>query len=219
VATEIELQDVEAKSEVKSRKGTPTWEIARLFPLQGRWSEADYLALDTNHLIELSDGCLEFLPMPTFFHQDLVAFVYRQVWEIVQKQNLGRVNFAPLRVRTGKATYREPDVVFVKPERVKDAHTPPDGADLVVEVVSPGEESRERDLEIKREEYARAGISEYWIIDPEKETVIVLALDGETYRVHGEFKKGQTADSVLVPGFALDVTALFSVGQSGGNAS
>lgn len=215
MTTEIELQDFK----VKSRKGTPTWEIAHLFPDQGNWSEADYLALQTNLLIELSDGCLEFLPMPTFYHQDLVAFVYLQLREIALKHNLGRVNFAPLRIRTGKNTYREPDVVFVKPERVKNAHSAPDGADLVVEVVSPGEESRERDLETKRDEYARAGIGEYWIVDPETQTVTVLALDGETYREHGVFTKGQSANSVLLSGFALDVTALFSVGQSGEKTS
>jgi Uma2 family endonuclease len=120
-----------------------------------------------------------------------------------------------LRVRTVKDTIREPDVVYLKPERIKDLHKPPVGADLVVEVVSPGVESRERDLATKRKEYARAGISEYWIIDPEKEIVTVLALKGKTYRVHGEFGKGQSADSVLLSGFALDVSALFSVGQSG----
>jgi Uma2 family endonuclease len=217
VTTETESLQTETLEapKVKSQKGTPTWEIACLYPKQGAWTEADYLSLQTNHPIELSEGCLEFLPMPTFYHQDLVAFVYQQLWAFVVKHNLGRVNFAPLRVRTGKGTYREPDVVFVKPERVKSVHSAPDGADLVVEVVSPGEESRDRDLEIKRKEYALCGISEYWIVDPEKGTVTVLALDGETYRVHGAFTKGQSADSVLLKGFALDVTALFSVGQQG----
>jgi Uma2 family endonuclease len=217
VTTETEqLQTVT----VKSRKGTPTWEIAYLFPDQGHWSEARYLALQTNQLIEFRDGCLEFLPMPTLYHQMLVVFVYGQLrqWLIGQKIE-GRVLPAPLRVRTVEDTIREPDVVFLKPERIENLHKPPQGADLVVEVVSPGEESRERDLETKREEYARARISEYWIVDPEQESVTVLALEDETYRVHGVFKKGQTADSVLLKGFALDVTALYSVGQSGENAS
>ncbi len=212
MTTEIELQD----TTVKSRKGTPTWEIAHLYPPQGGWSEAEYLALQTNQLIELCDGCLEFLPMPTIYHQMLVMFVCERLRQWLLDQELeGTVLPAPLRVRTVKDTIREPDVVFLKPERIKNIHKPPDGADLVVEVVSPGVESRERDLATKRKEYARAGIGEYWIIDPEQETVTVLALDGETYREHGAFRKGQTADWVLIPGFALDVSALFSVGQSG----
>ena len=44
-----------------------TWEIARLFPAQGDWSEEDYFELDNNHRVEYSDGFLEFLPMPTIF--------------------------------------------------------------------------------------------------------------------------------------------------------
>jgi hypothetical protein len=53
------------RERVTERTGEPTWEIAHLFPIQGDWTEAEYLALDTNHLIEFSDGHLEFLPMPT----------------------------------------------------------------------------------------------------------------------------------------------------------
>ena len=200
--------------EVRSETGTPTWEIALLFPDQGTWTEGEYLALDTNQLIEFCDGHLEFLPMPDMFHQDLVAFVYKPLLSLVEQQNLGRVYFAPLRIRTIPRKIREPDVVYVKPERIIDRHTPPNGADLVIEVVSPGEESRTRDLETKRDEYARAGISEYWIIDPEIETVLVLALEGGSYREHGKFTKGQSATSVLLPGFALDVTALFAAGQA-----
>ena len=214
MSTDIETQAPEIP-EVRSRKGTPTWEIAFLFPDQGTWSEQEYLALDTNHLIEYCDGHLEFLPMTDMFHQDLVAFVYKLLTLFVEGQNLGRVYFAPLRIRTIPRKIREPDVVFVRPERIKDRRTPPNGADLVVEIVSPGEDARKRDLETKRDEYARAGISEYWIVDPEKETVKVLTLEGESYREHGQFQQGQTADSVLLEGFQLDVSALFAAGQAG----
>jgi Uma2 family endonuclease len=217
VTTETEQLQAPA---VKSRKGTPTWEIARIFPPQGAWSEAEYLALQTNQLIELRDGCLEFLPMPSLYHQRLLMFILDQLRQYIAQHKIeGEVLPAPLRIRTVEETIREPDVVYLKPARIKNIHKPPDGADLVVEVVSPGAEARERDLETKREEYAKAGISEYWIVDPETETVTVLALDGESYRVQGEFPKGRTADSVLIAGFALDVTALFSVGQSGERTS
>jgi hypothetical protein len=46
-------------------KGDPAWPVALLFPLQGDWTEEDYLALDTNRMVEFVDGCLEILPMPT----------------------------------------------------------------------------------------------------------------------------------------------------------
>jgi hypothetical protein len=53
----------------------PAWDVARLFPDQGRWSEDDYLALDTNRPVEFSDGYVEFLPMPTLSHQLMALFL------------------------------------------------------------------------------------------------------------------------------------------------
>src|SRR5216684_646925 len=72
---------------------------------------------------------------------------------------------------------------------------------------------RERDLVTKREEYARAGIGEYWIIDPEQQTITVLGLDGEQYRLHGEFALGQRAASAVLPGFEVDVATVFAAGE------
>ena len=82
-----------------------------------------------------------------------------------------------------------------------------------MEVVSEGAENRKRDLETKRQEYAEAGISEYWIVDPQEQRITVLTLDGQTYRVHGEFVPGMQATSVLLPGFSVDVESVFAVAK------
>ena len=58
------------------RRGDPAWDIALLFPTQGEWSEDEYLALDTNHLVEFSDGFIEVLPMPNILHQLLVKYLH-----------------------------------------------------------------------------------------------------------------------------------------------
>jgi len=198
-----------------SRRGQPAWEVAYLFPTQGNWTEAEYLALDTNHLVELSEGFLEVLPMPTIFHQLIVEFLHTSLKAFVKAHFSGTVLFAPLPVRLWAEKLREPDVVYLRPGRFRDVHGQPDGADLVMEVVSVGTENRERDLELKRWEYARAGINEYWIVDPQEQRIIVLTLDGRTYREHGVFGPGQTATSVLLPGFALAVAAVFAAEQAG----
>jgi len=82
-----------------------------------------------------------------------------------------------------------------------------------MEVVSPGQENRERDLRTKRREYARAKIGEYWIVDPEEKCIIVLTLVGKTYKVHGKFGPGETAVSKLLPGFAVRVEDVFAAGE------
>ncbi len=197
-----------------SRPGEPTWEVAELFPCQGSWTEADYLALDTNHMVELSDGVVEFLPMPTILHQLIVGYLHTLLKAFVASRGAGFVLFAPLPVRLGPGKFREPDVVYCRPERIPKLTGQPEGADLVMEVVSEGSAQRERDIEIKRNEYATAGISEYWIVDPEEQRVTVLALEGTVYRTHGVFGPSGQATSVLLPGFTVDVGAVFALAES-----
>lgn len=194
------------------------WEVATLFPPQGHWSEGAYLDLtdDTNRRIELVDGRLEFLPMPTELHQALVAFLYHALLTFVTKQDLGIVPYAPLRVRvpSGKK-YREPDVMFLRKENFHlRSNRIWQGANLLMEVVSGDPKDRKRDYEDKIADYAATGVAEYWIVDPERRTVTVHRLDGERYAVHGEFQNGQKATSVLLPGFAIDVTELFHVADT-----
>ncbi len=188
----------------------PTWEVARLFPDQGHWSEQDYLALSTNRLVEYSDGLVEFLPMPTVLHQRIVAILYGALFSFVTAGRIGEVLFAPLRVQLWPGKFREPDLVFMRTENA--TRIRPDfwsGADLVMEVVS--DDDRRRDLEIKRAEYAKAGIPEYWIVDPQLGRITVLATEDSTYVVSGEYSRGDVAQSRLLPGFSIEVDRVFAV--------
>ncbi|MGH7215133.1 MAG: Uma2 family endonuclease [Tepidisphaeraceae bacterium] len=190
----------------------PAWDIARLFPDQGYWDESDYLSLNTNHLVEFTDGYVQVLPMPKTSHQLIVQYLSNLLLAFVTTGKLGTVLFAPLRVRLRKRKYREPDVVFMLSEhagRIGEDYW--DRADLVMEVVSDDAESRERDLKEKRNDYAAAGIPEYWIVDPQERRMTVLKLAGKTYAVHGEFGAGERATSVLLKGFEADVKAVFAV--------
>src|SRR5262249_17365979 len=69
------------------------WEVATLFPVQGRWSEAEYFDLtDTSkRRIEFADGRLEFLPMPTVVHESLVRFLFLALFRFVELRQLGEV--------------------------------------------------------------------------------------------------------------------------------
>ena len=186
-----------------------TWEIAQLFPAQGHWSEEEYLALDTNHLIEFSHGQLEVLPMPTQSHQLLVIALLELLRNFVRTRKLGTVLLAPMRVQLWPGKYREPDILFMRTEhddRRSDSFW--EGADLVMEVVSP--DDPQRDTVTKRREYAQAGIPEYWIVDPADVSISVLTLRGIEYTLHAEFVAGETATSVLLDRFEVEVAAVFS---------
>lgn len=198
----------------RAKAGEPVWELARLFPSQGSWSEEAYLALDTGRLIEYSEGFLEFPPMPTMAHQDILIFLFELLKAYVLKHQLGKVYVAPLPVRLRAGRYREPDVFFVSTQRVHEAEGKyPSGADLVMEIVSGSPSDRERDLVQKRHDYAQAGIPEYWIVDPDEGAITVLWLEGEAYVEHGRFAGGETATSRLLPGFAVAVAAVWAAAQ------
>jgi Uma2 family endonuclease len=206
---------------IASRHGEPTWEVAQLYPRQADWTEADYLELDAagGRLVELSDGVVEFRPMPGFVHQFLFEFLFDALRAYLKTAAIpGRVLSAPFPVKLRPGKFREPDIVHLRPERIVDLRRQPEGADLVLEIVSGSAKDRERDFEKKRAEYAQAGIPEYWIVDPETRSIHVLTLDGVepggAYRVHGVFKPGETATSLLLPGFAVPVTDCFAAGES-----
>lgn len=78
--------------------------------------------------------------------------------------------------------------------------------DLVVEVVSP--RSEQRDYGIKREEYLRAGVRLYWIVDPQDRTVTVLVRRTDTWESR-VLKDDAALEMALLPGFRLPLTALF----------
>lgn len=75
------------------------------------------------------------------------------------------------------------------------------------------EDDPDRDLVMKRKEYAQAGIPEYWIVDPRDRSINVLTLDEDsrTYLDSGRFAEGQIAQSKLLEGFAVSVTETFAV--------
>jgi Uma2 family endonuclease len=184
--------------------GEPAWRVALLFPPQGSWSEADYLQLDSGRLVEFSEGCIEVHDMPTKAHQRIVRFLFQVLHVFVSGGSLGEVFFAPLPVRLWNEKFREPDIAFVAKGR-GDYRGYPDGADLVVEVASDDEASRRRDFDAKRDEYCRAQIPEYWIVDPRQGAIIVLYLADATYREHGVFRRGESASSRVLKGFSVTV--------------
>jgi Uma2 family endonuclease len=197
----------------RPKVGQPTWEVARLYPAQGDWSVAQYLDLDTNHLVEFNDGVLEFLPMPTEFHQYLVYLLSTALGRFVTARALGMVLYAPMKVRIDPKKYREPDILFMLSENARRRHNQYwDGADLVMEVVSP--DDPRRDFEEKRADYASAGVSEDWIIDPETRTITVLTLKGERYVERGVYREGRRATSSLLKGFGVDIAKLFKTADA-----
>jgi len=200
-----------------SRRGDPAWALATLFPAQGQWSEEDYFRLETEHFIELVDGCIEVLPMPTWLHQRIVALVYQKLSGWSANHRGYEALFAPLPLKLFPGTIREPDILVVERSSSRGLLAKyPSSAIFVAEVVSDDPQSRRRDLIDKRLNYASAGIPEYWVIDPLEKQIIVLTLDGREYREHGTFTAGQVATSCLLSGFAVHPEEVWALENESG---
>lgn len=183
-------------------------EVAQLWPPRGQWTEADYFALpDTNRFIELSEGELIMPPHPTHTHQLIVFELATRLRTFVQTLNLGIVQMGPLPVRLWPGKIREPDILFVAREHsdriAEQVYGPPD---LVVEVLSP--HTRRTDRLEKTGEYARAGVTEYWIVDPHGQTVEVFILREGAYELLGKWGRGEEALSEVLAGFRVVVDEL-----------
>jgi len=183
--------------------------ILNLDQMQGLWTEEQYLRLTdySRRLLEFSDGSIEVLPVPTDKHQVISRFLLLAFLPFIQKVG-GTILYAPLRLQIREGKYREPDLLLVRDAgdpRRQNAYWL--GADLVIEIVSP--DDPERDTRVKRREYAQARIPEYWIVNPEDETIKVLRLAGNRYVEHGTFRRGDTATSALLNSFTIQVSDLF----------
>ena len=189
-------------------QASPSNAILDLFPRQGEWRDGDYFALPGNRIVELIRGHVEVLPVPSMLHQFLARLVFLSMNSFVESRNLGIVMSAPTKVRIGRRHYREPDVLFVAAgnrRRRQDQYW--EVIDLAVEVISP--DDPERDLIDKRADYAAAGISEYWIVDPRDDSVLVLVLHGDTFQAVNAQDRTATAASMVLDGFQIDVRQLF----------
>jgi Uma2 family endonuclease len=171
----------------------------------------DYLAYDdgTDKLYELFNGELIEMPPESGINVQIAVFLLLQFAAIVGHLRV-RPHGLELEVR-GEPRNRYPDLTLIREEHIQQlakrntlrlTMAPPL---LVIEIVSPGEIQRNRDYLAKRLQYQDCGIPEYWIIDPEAKTVLILELTGKTYTEVGSFSGN---DRLLSPQFpSLNLTA------------
>jgi Uma2 family endonuclease len=184
--------------------------VAELFPRQGQWRAHHYFALpEVNRIVELSQGELIIPAMPTNFHQAILDALYAAMRAFVHTRRLGVIRFSSLPVQLWRDTYREPDILFVTNAHRNRIHEQYwDAPDLAVEVISPFTVKTDRVDKFK--EYQRAGIGEYWLVDPEAFTIEVFVLKNKRYTQLGKWGMGDKARSKMLKGFTVKVAEVFA---------
>ena len=184
---------------------------------RGKYTYADYAAMPDSERWELIDGALyKMAPFPNTKHQRaLRRWVAGFEVHLSQVGQLDELFFAPTDLILGDGTTVQPDMFFVANDRghiitLRGCEGPPD---LVVEVLSPSNPAR--DLETKRELYARHSIPEYFILDTETETVMALSdpiTEGGAgrYTVEALYRSSDTLAIDCVPGLTIAVADIFA---------
>ena len=184
---------------------------------KGSSAYADYFATPEGERWELIDGVLyQMAAAPNLKHQDISRNLIVRIEPHISRRRLGVLYHAPAALLLPGETVVEPDLFYVRLERShifteRACEGPPD---LVVEILSPS--NRRHDLERKRELYARHAIPEYWILEPDRETVLALTEPVITPAGTGEYTReqlyrvGDTLTTAVIPGLSIPVADIFA---------
>lgn len=171
-------------------------------PFPAEWH--DFVALGEDDLRELIDGELLEVEVPTKLHEWVVAYLLIALGTWARRHG-GLLLGSGYKIRVSARRGVMPDLQYFRPgrEQIGGEQGLTDGApDLVIEVVSQG--SRRYDRVIKLGWYRELGVPEYWIVDPEAQTIEQLVLDGSSYRIASSL----AGESEFVPASFPELTIL-----------
>ncbi len=148
-------------------------------------------------------------PAPIPFHQQVRVTIVTLLNSFVRHKKLGRVLDSPIDVLFSKTDVVQPDIVFISKSNLniveeKYIHGAPD---LVVEVLSPG--TQKKDRTIKHKLYEKHGVQEYWIVSPEGRSVDQYILQDGSMILQTVFTVQDTLTSTRFPGFELALHEVF----------
>ena len=166
----------------------------------------DYAELpDDGRRYEILDGELEVSPAPSTRHQGVLGNLFWVLHGHVRERGLGSVYCAPIDVILAPSTVVQPDLVLVAAGKAaiiteRAIEGPPD---LAVEILSPW--STHRDRVAKAALYARYGIRQYWVVDPDARILEVYELEGAGYRLVGRHESAAIVRTALLPDLEIDL--------------
>ena len=179
----------------------------------GKWTYDDLAVLpDDGKRHEIIDGEHYVTASPIMKHQAVLGQLYYLIRAYMADRPIGRALLSPLDVVFSPFDVVEPDLLFVSNERseVLTRKNVQGAPDLAVEILS--ESNRRYDEITKRQLYDRFGVSEYWIVDPEIETVKAYRRTGGAFARVAELSNeaGDQLTTPLMPGLTIPLRSLFA---------
>ena len=177
--------------------------------MQTNLTYADYLETADDERYELLSGALVRFPSSREIHQYILGRLFLRLGAFIYGRNLGKVYCSPFDVVLSDTDVVQPDLLFVSsgresiitPENIQGA------PDLVVEILSPATAARDRTL--KLDLYARHGVQEYWIVDPDARAITVLRRGESRFEVVGIYGEEETLRSATLADLSITLQEIF----------
>jgi Uma2 family endonuclease len=156
---------------------------------------------------ELVEGGFWVAPAPDYEHQTVAANLFYELHQYIQQHQLGEVRFAPLDVVLSDENVVQPDLLFIAKERsfIITKKNISGAPDLVIEIISEG--TRQHDRQVKRKLYAKYGVKEFWLVNPDNKTIEVLLLSKTGYKSLSVYR--EELRSALFKNLVLDLRKIF----------
>lgn len=184
-------------------------------PQEKSYTFADLLEWDDDTRYELIEGTPVMLATPLRLHQEIVGELFAQLYTYLRGKPC-KVYLSPFAVRPFEQdtdlpshvdTMVEPDITVVCDANKLDKYGCKGAPDLVIEILSPS--SQKHDKLTKLYLYQRAGVAEYWIVDPDKHLVLVHTLDEGKYPSPEVYTARDLVPVGVLEGCSVDLTAVF----------
>lgn len=184
---------------------------------QGRFTFADCLTRDSGERFEVIKGEAFLMATPSRIHQKICMELSRQLANFLEGKNCD-VYPAPFGVRLFEQdgenpgdvdTVVEPDISVICDKSKLDQYDCKGAPDLVIEVLSPS--TQRHDQLVKLNLYQQAGVREYWIADPENQTVRIMLLSGNgIFKTHEVYRREDVAKVNVLNGCFIELEKVFS---------
>lgn len=180
-----------------------------------RYTFADVLTWDEDDRIEIINGEPFMMAPPSRVHQEIVAELTRQLGNYLGGKRC-KVYPAPFGVRLFEKdgetpddvdTMVEPDLSVICDRSKLDDHGCKGAPDLVIEILSPS--TRRRDRLVKLDLYQRAGVREYWVVDPDTQSVMVFTPDSGFLKIREDYGREDVARVNVLEGCFIDLSKVF----------
>ena len=174
-----------------------------------RFSYEAYLLLPEDRRYEIVDGELLLTPAPTPYHQTVAMRLGFLLHALVERERPGQIFIAPCDVVLSRFDVLQPDVFFISAARISIVGEKyiREAPDSVVEVLSPS--TADRDRVAKAKQYARFGVAEMWIADPESRAIEVFSNSPEGFRREAVYDGGDVLRSPILPGLEIPLDRVF----------